>query len=160
VTSDEHLFFVKETLLRAPVRTVFAFHERPDALEKLIPPWDSTRIIRPPASLAAGTVVELEMQVGPIKIPIEAVHTAYEKDRFFEDTMRRGPFPHWRHRHVFEPRGDGCLLRDEVEYDPPFGLLGRIVDPWLVRPRLENMFAYRHEVTRRAVEGDGAEASA
>jgi ligand-binding SRPBCC domain-containing protein len=150
---EQHLVFVKESLLHAPVRAVFAFHERPDALPLLIPPWDHTRVVRPPASLAVGTVVELEMRIGPVPVRVEAVHTAYERDRFFEDTMRQGPFPHWRHRHVFEASGDGCLLRDEVEYEPPFGLLGRVLDRWLVRPRLEKMFAYRHQVTRAAVEG-------
>ena len=43
------------------------------------------------------------------------------------------------------------MLRDEVEYLPPGGIIGRMLDPWLVRPRLKRMFAYRHKVTLREV---------
>ena len=42
-------------------------------------------------------------------------------------------------------------MRDEIEYAPPLGWLGRAVDPIAVRPRLRKMFEYRHEVTRREV---------
>ena len=34
-------------------------------------------------------------------------------------------------------------MTDIVTYVLPFGLLGRLVHPWLVRPKLEQIFAYR-----------------
>jgi ligand-binding SRPBCC domain-containing protein len=46
-------------------------------------------------------------------------------------------------------------LRDEIEYEPPFGFMGRLAEPLLVRPRLEKLFDYRHEITRRWCEGEG-----
>jgi hypothetical protein len=66
--------------------------------------------------------------------------------------MHKGPFAHWEHRHVFLPHPDGCRLRDEIDYAPPLGWVGRLVEPIAIRPRLRKMFTYRHEVTRRAVE--------
>ena len=65
--------------------------------------------------------------------------------------MRRGPFARWHHKHLFLDHAEGCLLRDEIDYAPPLGWLGRLVDPLLVRPRLRRMFTYRHAVTRREV---------
>jgi ligand-binding SRPBCC domain-containing protein len=76
---------------------------------------------------------------------------ACERNRGFEDVMREGPFARWHHKHQFLPHEDGCRLRDEIEYAPPLGWLGRLADPIAVRPRLERLFAYRHEVTRREV---------
>ena len=145
------LTFVKETRIPATPEEVWAFHERPDALELLTPPFDRIRIVRPPASLATGTEVVLKTRIGPFWKTIVAVHTASRRPEFFEDIMRRGPFAHWRHRHLFLPDPGGTLLRDEIEYLPPLGWLGRLVDPWLIRPRLERMFAHRHKVTRREV---------
>lgn len=146
------LFFVAETHIPAPPEKVYAFHLRPDALQLLIPPFERTRVVRPPTGLDAGTEVELRTRVLPgLWMTIIARHTAHEPNRYFEDEMVRGPFARWRHRHKFMARAGGTLLRDEVEYAPPLGLLGRMADAWLIRPRLRRMFAWRHEVTRREV---------
>lgn len=145
------MHFVKESLIPASVREVFAFHERPDAFELLQAPWAPVRILRPPSSLEVGTVVELETKVGPFWLRIVAEHVAYEKDRVFEDVMRKGPFKKWHHRHIFEEREGGCLLRDEIEYEAPMGFLGRLFEPLAIRPKLRKLFEYRHEVTRREV---------
>lgn len=150
------LEFVHESLIPASVAAVFAFHERPDAFALLQPPWDKVEIQRLPASLEVGTRVELRVRIGPFWQQIIAEHVAYEKDAHFEDVMRKGPFPHWHHRHLFIPTLDAdgraaCRLRDEIRYRPPLGLLGRLLDPVLVRPRLRRLFAFRHEVTRREV---------
>ena len=145
--------FVKESVIEAPVEAVFAFHERPDAFELLQPPWDKVEIITPPSGLEVGTKVSLFTWVGPFKQRIEAEHIGYEKNVFFEDTMNSGPFKSWRHKHLFFEHEDGCRLRDEIEYEAPMGFLGRLADPIAVRPRLEKMFDYRHDITRKYVLG-------
>jgi ligand-binding SRPBCC domain-containing protein len=65
-----------------------------------------------------------------------------------------GPFRYWRHRHIIIPHKDGALLRDEIEYAPPLGLLGRLAAPLMIEPRLRKLFDYRHEVTRAWCEGE------
>lgn len=143
--------FVHESLIPAPVEQVFAFHERADAFALLQPPWERVRIIQPPSGLEVGTRVELDTRIGPFWVRMTAEHLGYEKNRYFEDELRGGPFAHWRHRHCFLPDPAGCRLRDEVEYRPRGWLLGRLIDPVLIRPRLLRMFRYRHEVTQREV---------
>jgi ligand-binding SRPBCC domain-containing protein len=147
------LKFVHESVMPATRQELFAFHERPDAFELLQPPWETVDVQRPPESLEVGTRVELRTRVGPLWIPIVAEHVALDPGHSFEDVMRRGPFARWHHRHLCLDHPEGSVLRDEVDYAPPFGLLGRLVDPLLVRPRLERLFAFRHEVTRREVLG-------
>ena len=143
--------FVQESIIPAPVEAVFGFHERPDALARLTPPWERVTVIQPPTSLEVGTVVILRQRLGPLPITIVAEHVAYEKNVRFEDVMRKGPFRRWHHKHLFFPHPEGCRLRDEIEYEAPLGRLGRAVDGLLVRPRLQRMFDYRHEVTRAAL---------
>jgi ligand-binding SRPBCC domain-containing protein len=145
------LQFVKESILPATVEEVFAFHERPDAFALLQPPWDTVEILTPPESLEVGTRVELRTKVGPAWIRIVAEHVAYERNERFEDVMREGPFARWHHKHLFFPHQQGCRLRDEIEYAPPLGWLGRVADPIAVRPRLQRLFDYRHTVTLREV---------
>lgn len=148
--------FVKESLLEATVEEVFAFHERPDAFELLQPPWERMVVIQPPASLEVGTVVIAETRIGPLAVRIEAEHVAYEKNRRFADEMRRGPFAAWHHEHLFIDRGGRCLLRDEIDFEPPLGVLGRLAAPVAILPRLRRMFDYRHRVTRDHVARDHA----
>jgi ligand-binding SRPBCC domain-containing protein len=151
------MIFVKESLIRASPERVFAFHERPDALRSLTPPWERARVVEHAESLRAGARAVVETRLfGLLPVRWVAVHTAYDPPRMFEDVQESGPFRSWRHRHLFEPREGGTLLRDEVEYEPPLGMLGRALAPLLVVPRLTRLFEYRHEVTRAWCEaGDG-----
>lgn len=146
--------FVKRTRIAAPAARVFAFHEAPDALQRLTPPWQRTEIVQPPRSLAVGTRVILRTRLGPLWQTIEAEHVEYEPGRMFADRMVRGPFRAWLHRHIIEPIDDAsCTLIDDVEYELPLGALGRVFGAPIARRELERLFAYRHEVTRRACEG-------
>jgi ligand-binding SRPBCC domain-containing protein len=148
--------FVKESVIAAPAERVFGFHEAPDAFQRLQPPWQTTRIVQPPASLAVGTRVVLEIKVGPFWQRIVAEHVAYEPGRMFADRMLKGPFASWLHRHVVTPKGpDRCVLTDDIEYELPLGWLGRVFGGAFARRSLERMFAFRHQVTREACEGSG-----
>ncbi|UQA55224.1 SRPBCC family protein [Polyangium aurulentum] len=145
--------FEKRTRIAAPPEAVFAFHERPDALSQLMPPWEKARIIERTGGLETGARTVLEAQIGPVKQRMVAVHTAYEKGRMFQDTMMEGPFARWVHTHLMEPDGaGGTWLIDRIEYELPLGLLGRIGGGWFARRKIERMFAFRHEVTKKACE--------
>lgn len=148
------MHFQKETRILASAARVFAFHERPDALALLIPPWQPTRIVQAPTSLARGTRVILQTRLGPIWTTIEAEHVEYEPGHLFADRMLSGPFRAWYHRHVVEPDGAlACRLVDDVRYELPGGTLGAWLGGAFARRQLQRMFDYRHDITRRECEG-------
>ena len=150
------MIFVKESLIGASAEVVFAFHELPDALARLTPPWERAWVVEHAPSLRAGARAVVETRLfRVVKVRWVAVHTAYDPPRMFEDVQVSGPFRRWRHRHLFEPREEGTLLRDEVDYEPPLGAVGRALAPLLIEPRLARLFDYRHEVTRAWCEGVG-----
>jgi hypothetical protein len=145
--------FVKESLMRAAPERVFAFHELPDALARLTPPWESARVLRAAESLRPGSEAIIETRIlGLFKTRWVARHTLYDPPRMFEDVQISGPFKSWRHRHLVEAHEVGALLRDEIDYEPPLGLLGRLSAPLLIEPRLRRLFDYRHRVTREWCE--------
>ncbi len=146
--------FVKESVIRASPVRVFAFHEQPDVLNLLMPPWEQARVVQPAEISAVGSQAIIETRVfGPIKITWVAQHTAYDPPHMFEDVQVKGPFRSWRHRHIVEAHEDGAILRDEIDYEPPLGFVGRAVAPFLVQKRLQKLFDYRHAVSRRWCEG-------
>ena len=149
--------FVKESVIRASAERVFAFHEMPDAFERLQPPWQETEILQPPTSLEVGTRVVLRTKVGPFWQTIEAEHIAYEPGKMFADRMLRGPFAKWVHQHLVIPRGQAeCLLTDDIEYELPLGTIGRLFGGSYARRNLERLFEFRHRVTREFCENPSA----
>lgn len=145
--------FVKESIIAAAPEKVFAFHELPDAFERLMPPWEKATVIQKADITKPGSRAVVEMKIlGLIPARWIAEHTKYEPPNMFEDKQISGPFKSWRHRHIILPHPEGAVLRDEIEFEPPMGFLGRPFVPFLVLPKLEKMFAYRHEVTRKWCE--------
>jgi len=63
-----------------------------------------------------------------------------------------GPFQSWKQTRLFREVGAFCELTDIVEYEPPFGILGRIADALLIRRQVMNMFAFRQQATKRLLE--------
>ena len=145
--------FVKQTLIRASPKLVFEFHEQPNVLTLLTPVSESARVIQSGKISEVGTQVIVEIRIlGPLKARWVAEHTLYDPPNMFEDVQVKGPFRSWRHRHVVEPVSDGASLRDEIDYEPPLGFLGRLVAPILIQKRLQKLFDYRHEITRKWCE--------
>jgi uncharacterized protein len=150
MSTDE--VYVRESKIARPAAEVFAWHERPGALERLTPPWERTAVVARRGGLRDGDRVTLRIGAGPLGLTWEAEHRDYEPGRAFRDVMIRGPFAAWDHRHEFVAAGaDACLLRDTVRYRPPGGPLGRVLAPW-IRRKIERMFRHRHALTRADLE--------
>ena len=140
--------FVKESIIHATPERVFAFHLQADALRRLTPSWERSQLISQGLISEPGSRTIIKACVlWPFSFRWIAEHTAYDPPRMFEDVQIAGPFRCWRHRHLIEPHSDGAILRDEIDYEPPLGFLGRTAAPLLVEPRLRKLFASRHQVT-------------
>jgi ligand-binding SRPBCC domain-containing protein len=145
--------FETESRIAAPPQAVFAFHENPDALERLIPPWENVKLVAASDSLKPGARVVLRTRLGPFSWNWVAEHTEYEPGRMFADRQVHGPFSYWYHRHLFLDDGQGgTILRDAVAYRLPLGMLGERLGQSFVESRLKKMFDYRHRVTKHLVE--------
>lgn len=145
--------FVKESIIKASPEDVFAFHERPDAIELLVPPWENATVVQKAEISKIGSRAIIETRLfGLISVRWIAEHTAYDPPRMFEDVQISGPFKSWRHQHIVEPHADGAILRDEIEFEPPMSFFGRLAAPIAIIPKLQKMFDFRHEVTKRECE--------
>ena len=112
---------------------------------------------KPPASLHDGEIAILVMRLAGMKLRWIARHRDFidrgEQGGEFKDDQVKGPFRRWTHHHIVRAiDGNHCELEDRIDYRLPLGMLGEWVLDWFVRRKLSRMFAYRHEVTRRAVE--------
>ena len=135
--------------VKAPLDEVFAFFSDPGNLESLTPPWLGFRIIHASDSpVRLGTRIRYRLRLNGIPLRWESVISEFEAGRMFADEQVRGPYRHWYHRHLFGTVDGGVEIEDLVEYELPFGVLGRIVHAAIVRRQLGQIFGFRQERMR------------
>lgn len=69
--------------------------------------------------------------------------THVQEKKFFVDEQRFGPYAFWHHKHFLKEIPGGVEMEDIVHYSVPMGILGQLVHPFLVKPKLEGIFEYR-----------------
>ena len=130
----------------------FAWHERPGAFERLMPPWEHAEVVERTGGIKDGGRVVVRVGA-PIARRWVARHRDYQAGRQFVDEQVEGPFARWVHLHRFDPDGpSACILTDRIDYNPPLGAVGVAGEPFLIRPRLERILGYRHELLRGDLE--------
>lgn len=176
--------FETEQWVPFPVELVFAFFANPANLPHLMPRQFETRIedarIEPPPprpvaadesrrfkSVAAGVGSEMLVSFYPIpwvprRVSWLACITEFEWNSHFCDAQVRGPFTAFNHRHgiraEFRDGREGTLVSDAVEYELPYGLIGRVVGA-MVRRRLASSFAHRQKRLPEILEATQRQAS-
>ena len=137
-----------------PIDEVFAFFERPGNLDRITPPWMGMRILSADREMREG--LEIDYAITPFPhVPSRwrSRITAYDPPNSFTDVQLRGPYARWEHHHAFRADGDGTIVEDDVTYEVPFGRLGDLVEPLLVRPRLRAIFDHRTAAIARLLPG-------
>lgn len=88
----------------------------------------------------------------------ETLITAYDRPKFFQDTMGRGRFKTFSHDHGFTEISGRTLLHDKVRFSMPFGFLGSMVAAQIVVPHVARLIQQRFMLLKRVAEGDEWEA--
>jgi ligand-binding SRPBCC domain-containing protein len=79
--------------------------------------------------------------------------SALDRPRYFQDTMVRGAFAWMVHNHYFDAAPDGgTVLRDEMRFAAPLGILGRIAERLVLRRYMTRFLQARNAVLKRAAE--------
>lgn len=146
------LNFRYSSLINAPVETVWQFHERPDILNLLTPPWQPVKIIRREGGLGVGAKSEFRLSLAGIPVRWIATHIECVPNCLFVDEQTEGPMESWVHRHEFMAEEDKTRLTDAIAYEIPGGFLAELFLGWWVDARLRDMFRYRHQVTKTNCE--------
>jgi ligand-binding SRPBCC domain-containing protein len=97
-----------------------------------------------PAKMYEGMMIEYK--VTPLLgIPMTWITEikAVKEGQFFIDEQRKGPYAIWHHEHHFKEVDGGVEMTDIVSYEVPFGILGKLVHPIIVKPKLDQIFKYR-----------------
>jgi ligand-binding SRPBCC domain-containing protein len=80
--------------------------------------------------------------------------TAYERPGYFRDSMVYGWFERFCHDHYFEAHEGSTLMRDVMEFDAPFGPLGRVAEQFLLERHMRRVLAQRNSYIKRVAESE------
>jgi uncharacterized protein len=126
-----------ESVVDHPIADVFAWHTRPGAMPRLVPPWQPMTVVAEAASLADGRAV-LGLPAG-LRWVAQHDRSAYDPPhRFVDELSSHGPtsWParvvgRWRHTHEFSEAAGGTRVHDRVDTTVPAAAL-------------RSTFVYRH----------------
>lgn len=142
-----HVLETSQTI-PATIERAWGFFSDPRNLSKITPPeLDFTILTALPERVYPGLMIEYRVRplLGiPARWVTEITHV--EPGKFFVDEQRIGPYRLWHHEHHFKQVDAGRIeLTDRVTYVLPFGPVGDLVHPFLVRPQLARIFAFREK---------------
>lgn len=142
-----------EMTLQADREKAFNFLCRPENLVDLSQPEMRLTIEEAPETIEQGSRIKFAVFV--MGATIRSVHeivTFESPERFIEEQIE-GPFKLWRHEHVFRPLSERQVaIYDLIEYEPPGGMMGLILNEARIRSQLEEGFAHRQDELKYLLE--------
>jgi ligand-binding SRPBCC domain-containing protein len=132
-----------------PVSEVFDFLARPANLVQLAPAELQLELVKGPERLQLGAVLHWKARRLGISQDLVNEVIAFEEAALIDEQQRQGPFKRWRYLHCFEATDDGTRLTEELNYEPPGGMLGLLVSAAAIQRDLDKLFAYREQQLRK-----------
>jgi ligand-binding SRPBCC domain-containing protein len=119
-----------ETIIRAPIELCFDVARDVDAHAKSAA-FSSERVVEPGrlhGLLELGDLVAFEGRHFGIRQRFVAKITALNPPHVFVDEMVEGAFKSLRHVHQFQSQDEITTMRDILEWQTPFGIVGVVAD--------------------------------
>ena len=137
----------RKIVVDTTIEQAWAFISRPENLNLITPQDLSFQIVSEvPEDMYNGLLVEYLVTIPVIGKQRWISEIKHIRDRdSFVDEQRVGPYKLWYHYHKIEAVPDGVLFTDEVTYEPPFSILGRMANSIFIRKTLNRIFDYRKE---------------
>lgn len=139
--------YTKASILNLPISVdeAWNFLSNPANLKIIMPP-DLGFTIESGADrpMYAGQIIQY--LVTPIlgiktKWVTQITHVEYQK--YFVDEQLYGPYSLWHHKHFINKIDGGVAMEDIIHYKVPLGILGQLVHPFIVKPKLDEIFNFR-----------------
>jgi ligand-binding SRPBCC domain-containing protein len=140
--------FIRKQFVKTDLQTCWDFFSSPANLKRITPSYMGFDVkTEVPTQMYEGLIIAYTVKP-LLGIPVEWVtEITHVKDKsFFVDEQRKGPYTMWHHEHHFKAVEGGVEMTDIVSYIIPLGFLGKLVEPFLVKPKLEEIFAYRFKI--------------
>jgi ligand-binding SRPBCC domain-containing protein len=128
----------------ADLSRLFDFFRRPANLLAVSPPDLQLRLLSAPDLLQLGARVVVQLRRWGLTRRVVTEVISLEEGALFVEVQREGLFPSWSRTQRFEALADGgTRLTEQIDYEPPTGLLGKMLTATLIERELKRAFDYR-----------------
>ncbi len=142
----------REQQLNCDIETAWDFFSCPKNLSKITPKNMGFTVLTDYNSEQITEGMVIDYIVSPLlKVPLKwrTRITHVEPNKSFIDFQEKGPYKYWNHFHEFIPNKDGVLMKDTVDYELPYGFLGKIAHRLFVKKKLAHIFDFRYSVLEK-----------
>lgn len=138
------------------LKYAWSFFSNPENLENITPEQMGFKITSNTyGKTYPGQIITYKVKIFPfIKSNWVTEITHVEKEAFFVDEQRYGPYSMWHHEHHFESSDHGVKMTDIVTYKMPFGFLGNLAHALFVKKRLSKIFGFRRQTLSNLFQKD------
>jgi ligand-binding SRPBCC domain-containing protein len=77
---------------------------------------------------------------------------ALQYPHHYSGEMLKGDFSRFIHHHHFKPAENGTIMIDSVEFESPYGLLGKLLDRFYLKNYIEQLLTGRNLVIKEYAE--------
>ena len=67
---------------------------------------------------------------------------------YFVDEMVKGHFKSFHHEHTFVTKNGITVMIDNLQYETPFGIFGRVFDTWILKKYLTGLLLKRNQIIK------------
>ncbi len=142
---------IKTSHINCRLEELFDFHLDSNNITRITPSNIKVELLNSDTETFEGKIVKLKTTKLFIPTYWEVKIEKLEKPNILIDVAIKSPFKYWKHQHIFTQKDSICELKDIIEFELPFGVLGKIVEPF-IKYDIQNMFEHRHEKTKELLE--------
>lgn len=141
------------TKINAPIQTVFNLARNIDVHQQSTAQSNEKAIAgRTSGLIKHGETVTFRGKHFGFYLNHQSQITAMEKPAYFVDEMIKGHFKFFRHEHTFVTQNGITVMVDFLQYETPFGVLGKWFDSLLLRKYLTNLLLKRNSILKMLAE--------
>lgn len=142
-----------KTIIAADIKTVFDLARDIDLHQKSTFKTGEKAI----AGRVSGLIEEGETVTWRAKhLGVYQTHTSkivsMEKPYQFTDIMLKGTFKSFKHQHIFNQEGKSIIMTDILEFESPFGIIGKLFNHFFLKNYMKNFLLERNKLIKITAE--------
>lgn len=144
-----------KTIIKADIETVFDLARDIGLHQKSASQTNETAV----AGKTSGLIEEGESVTWRAKhLGFYQTHTSkiieMQKPHQFTDIMLEGAFKSFKHQHIFKTNANKTIMIDILEFESPFGVIGKIFNFIFLKNYLKNFLLKRSQLIKSIAENE------
>lgn len=137
-----------------PPAKVFAFFLCPANVLAVAPPGTEVTLIEGPDEVSAGSTYAVQLRKFGLSQRIDTEVGTVEAPALTNERQAKGPFRHFTLTRKFAATAEGTVLTETIDFEPPGGMLGLMLNAAVIERELRQSYEGRAERVSQRLTAD------